>query len=78
MKKSKLKKQILAEYLNILPPFKKEVTQKLIEGEKSTKLAVKYAKKNNMSLRVAKAHVSRAEQGLTKLQNGISEVLSVF
>jgi hypothetical protein len=76
--KNKLKKQILAEYLNILPPFKKEVTEKLLNGTKAEKLATHYAKKNNMSLRVAKAHVSRAEQGLTKLRNGLTEVLSVF
>jgi hypothetical protein len=78
MIKNKIKKQIITEYLNILPPFKKEVTEKLISGTKAEKLATHYAKKNNMSLRVAKAHVSRAEMGLIKLQDGLSTLLSVF
>ncbi len=71
----KVFQECLLEYLRTLSPFKKEVTVELIKNEKSENLAIRYSERNKMSLRVARAHISRAEQGLKKF---VSKVFNVF
>lgn len=68
-----IRKQAESEYLNLLSPFKLKVTEELIAGANPEKLAVKYAKSNKMSLRVAKAHVTRAVQDYERLKDGLKE-----
>ncbi len=67
------KSLMLDEYIDILSPFKQEVTINLVKGRKPEVLAKKYAKKNGMSLRVARAHVSRAVIGLKSLAGNDKE-----
>ena len=54
----------LIQYISGLSAFKKEATLKLVNGEFPDSLALKYAERNSMCIRVARAHVSRAEMGL--------------
>lgn len=60
-------KNALKEYISLLSPFQKEATIALTEGKKPETLAKFFAKRNKMSLKVARAHVTRAVYGLQEL-----------